>query len=77
LIALPVWELWVTKRNYVWRFMELWRAISDEKAGCTSLLTTKYEPVMIKLTEKMTSQNGDFQFFCEKCHVGDVAVGGR
>jgi len=44
---------------FIWRFMEVWRAIPDvlgrglseakpaEEGGCTPLLGTKYEPDMV------------------------------
>jgi len=65
-----------------WCFLELWHAIPDyygpkiskakpaEKGECILLLATKYKPDLVKkLTEIMTSQNGDFRSMFAKSAI--------
>jgi len=44
--------------------------------GCAPLLTTKYEPDMVKTDGDNDVTKCRISIFCQKCQVGDVTVGG-
>jgi len=57
--------------DYFWRFMEIWRAIPDifDERGCTPLVTTKYEPDMVKTDRDNDVIIWRFSIFCESARL--------
>jgi len=59
----------------------LGRRLSEAKpaegVGSSALLTTKYEPDVVKTDRDNDVTKWRLSIFSEKCHVGDVTVGGR
>jgi len=71
------------KLHFVWIFFFLTFACHTgctrkqyKEGECALLLSTKYEPDMVKTYRDIEVRKLWFLIVCEKCHVGDVTVGG-